>query len=415
MSRVRLLPKSRRARRATVLLATTAVGVAVAGAAWAVSQDDPAATSSTTTAEATVGTYEETVTSTGTFQPAQTAELSFAVGGEVLSVDVAEGDVVTAGQALATVGTETLEAELDAAEATLDAARERLDSDTDADASDTQLAADEASVAAAESRVAQAEEALADATLTSTIAGTVASVDVAVGDEAGGGSSSSGGGDPSASASSSSSSSSASGGAQITVITTDAFVVETSVGSADLARLQQGLQAELTPSDGGDVVYGTVSSVGLVATDTGSGSATFPVEIAVTGAVEGVYAGGSADVSIIVEQHADVLTVPSAAVTTTDGATTVTVVADDGSHVETPVEIGTAFGAQTEIVSGIEAGDEVVVPLPAGRGGDGEGDIGEPPGGRFPGGEFPGGEFPGGGGFPGGGLPGGGVRGGGQG
>ncbi|WP_216094328.1 efflux RND transporter periplasmic adaptor subunit [Jiangella alba] len=412
---MRLLPKSRRARRATVLLATTAVGVAVAGAAWAVSQDDPAATSSTTTAEATVGTYEETVTSTGTFQPAQTAELSFAVGGEVLSVDVAEGDVVTAGQALATVGTETLEAELDAAEATLDAARERLDSDTDADASDTQLAADEASVAAAESRVAQAEEALADATLTSTIAGTVASVDVAVGDEAGGGSSSSGGGDPSASASSSSSSSSASGGAQITVITTDAFVVETSVGSADLARLQQGLQAELTPSDGGDVVYGTVSSVGLVATDTGSGSATFPVEIAVTGAVEGVYAGGSADVSIIVEQHADVLTVPSAAVTTTDGATTVTVVADDGSHVETPVEIGTAFGAQTEIVSGIEAGDEVVVPLPAGRGGDGEGDIGEPPGGRFPGGEFPGGEFPGGGGFPGGGLPGGGVRGGGQG
>ncbi|WP_197682430.1 efflux RND transporter periplasmic adaptor subunit [Jiangella sp. DSM 45060] len=413
---MRLLPKSRRARRATVLLATTAVGVGVAGAAWAVTQDDSSSAPSTTTAEATVGTYEETVTSTGTFQPAETAELSFAVSGEVLSVDVAVGDVVTAGQALATVSTETLEAELDAAEATLDAARERLDSDTDADASETQLAADEASVAAAESRVAQAEEALDDATLTSTIAGTVASVDVAVGDEVSGGSSSSGGGDPSSASSSSSSSSSSGGtGAQITVITTDAFVVETSVGSADLARLQQGLQAELTPSDGGDVVYGTVSSVGLVATDTGSGTATFPVEIAVTGAVEGVYAGGSADVSITVEQHTDVLTVPSSAVTTTDGATTVTVVADDGSHVETPVEIGAAFGVQTEIVSGIEAGDEVVVPLPAGRGGGGGDDEGEPPGGRFPGGEIPGGEFPGGGGFSGGGFPGGGVRGGGQG
>ncbi len=395
-----------------------AAAVGAAGAAWAVTQDDPAATASTTTAEAAVGTYEETVASTGTFQPAETAELSFAVSGEVLSVDVAVGDVVAAGQALATVGTETLEAELTAAEATLDAALERLDSDTDAGATDTQLAADEASVAAAESRVAQATEALDDATLTSTIAGTVASVEVAVGDEVSGGSASSAstGSTGSAGATGASSTPPSTGtGAQITVITTDAFVVETSVGSADLIRLQEGLQAELTPSDGGEVVYGTVSSVGLVASTSTSGAATFPVEIAVTGAVEGVYAGGSADVSIIVEQRADVLTVPTAAVTTTDGATTVTVMSEDGSQVETPVEIGTSFGIQTEIVSGLEAGAEVVVPLAIRGGGGGGGAGGEdgeelPPGGRFPGGEFHGGEFhggefPGGGGFPRGGAP----------
>lgn len=390
-----------------------AAAVGAAGAAWAVTQDDPAATASTTTAEAAVGTYEETVASTGTFQPAETAELSFAVSGEVLSVDVAVGDVVVAGQALATVGTETLEAELTAAEATLDAALERLDSDTDAGATDTQLAADEASVAAAESRVAQATEALDDATLTSTIAGTVASVDVAVGDEVSGGSSASsgtagatGGAGTTGATGASSTTPSTGTGAQITVITTDAFVVETSVGSADLSRLQEGLQAELTPSDGGEVVYGTVSSVGLVASSSTSGAATFPVEIAVTGAVDGVCAGGSADVSIIVEQRADVLTVPTAAVTTTDGATTVTVVSEDGSQVETPVEIGTSFGIQTEIVSGLEAGAEVVVPLAIRGGGGGGGAGGEdseelPPGGRFPGGEFPGG----GGGFPGGGAP----------
>ncbi|SDU51142.1 membrane fusion protein, macrolide-specific efflux system [Jiangella alkaliphila] len=387
-----------------------AAAVGAAGAAWAVTQDDPAATASTTTAEAAVGTYEETVASTGTFQPAETAELSFAVSGEVLSVDVAVGDVVVAGQALATVGTETLDAELTAAEAALDAALERLDSDTDAGATDTQLAADEASVAAAESRVAQATEALDDATLTSTIAGTVASVDVAVGDEVSGSSASSGSTGSTGSAGAtgatgaSSTTPSTGTGAQITVITTDAFVVETSVGSADLSRLQEGLQAELTPSDGGEVVYGTVSSVGLVASSSTSGAATFPVEIAVTGAVDGVYAGGSADVSIIVEQRADVLTVPTAAVATTDGATTVTVVSEDGSQVETPVEIGTSFGIQTEIVSGLEAGAEVVVPMAirGGGGGGGGGEDGEelPPGSRFPGGEFPGG-----GGFPGGGAP----------
>ncbi|WP_199521509.1 efflux RND transporter periplasmic adaptor subunit [Jiangella anatolica] len=374
-----------------MLLATLVAGVGVAGAAWAVTQDDSPTTASTTTAEASVGTYEETVTSTGTFQPAETAELSFAVSGEVLTVDVAEGDVVTAGQALATVGTETLEAELTAAEATLDAARERLDSDTDAGAGDTQLAADEASVAAAESRVAQAEEALANATLRSTIAGTVASVDLVVGDEVSGSGSSgaAGGADPAASAGS---------GAHVTVITTDAFVVETSVGSADLGRLQPGLQAELTPSDGGDVVYGTVASIGLVASDSGSGSATFPVEIAVTGEVVGLYAGAGADVSIIVEQRADVLTVPSAAVRTVDGQTMVTLVGDDGSQIETPVEIGASFGVQTEIVSGLEAGDEVVVPRLTGLGGGGGGEDGD----RLP--QLPDGfEFPGGGVFPGGG------------
>ncbi|WP_162606347.1 efflux RND transporter periplasmic adaptor subunit, partial [Jiangella asiatica] len=368
--------------------------VAVAGGAWAVTREEPAAEASSTIVEATVGTFSETVTSTGTFQPAQTAELAFAVSGEVTSVLVEEGDVVEAGQELATVDTVTLDAELTAAEAGLDAALEQLDSDTEAGAADTQLAADEATVAAAESRVALAEEALDNATLRSTIAGTVASVDLAVGDDVTGGSSGSGstGSTGSTGTSAGSDTSTTTSSAQVTVMTTDTFVVETSVGSADLGRLEEGLQAELTPSGTTDTVYGTVSSVGLVASSSSSGTATFPVEIEVTGQVEGLYAGGSADVTIIVSQRTDVLTVPTAALSTTeDGATTVTVEVDDGSHVETTVEIGASFGVQTEIVSGLAEGDQVVVTTAVpGRGGGDDGggspEEGELPGGRVPGG-----------------------------
>jgi hypothetical protein len=143
------------------------------------------------------------------------------------------------------------------------------------------------------------------------------------------------------------------------VISTTSWVVEASVGSADLPQLKKGLQAEITPSGSATKIFGTVRSVGIIASSSSSGSATFPVTITVTGSPKGLYAGGAATVSIIVKQVENVLSVQTNAVHT-EGGKTVVHQMKDGAQVSTPVKIGTTYGPVTQIVSGLKAGDKVV-------------------------------------------------------
>ena len=78
---------------------------------------------------------------------------------------------------------------------------------------------------------------------------------------------------------------------------------------------------------------------------------------------------------------------PTAALHSDDDGTFVYLV-EDGKRVRTPIEIGEAYGAQTEVLSGVAEGDVIEVltitgrrGAGGGRGGDGgQGDI------RFPGG-----------------------------
>lgn len=265
--------------------AALAIVVAAGGVAWFTTRDSTAAEQATT-ATATSGTFKTTVAATGTVAAAKQADLSFEVSGTVTRVPVAEGDQVHKGQVLATVGRESLQASLTAARASLTAAQSQLDDDVDADESDTQLAADRAAVLSAASTVDAAKSNLDHATLRSTIAGTVAAVDLAVGDEVSGGSSSGSGssaiGTGAAGSGTSASTATASSSA-ITVVSTKAYVVDATIASSDLASVKKGMQAEITVTGLDDTVYGTVASVGLVAQTSSSGAAEFPVEIAVTG------------------------------------------------------------------------------------------------------------------------------------
>src|SRR6185312_10589815 len=146
--------------------------------------------------------------------------------------------------------------------------------------------------------------------------------------------------------------------AAISVISTNAWIVNASVGSSDLPNVKAGLQVQITPSGARQAIFGTVASAGIVASSSTSGAASFPVVIAVTGTPTGIYAGTSATVSIIVKQIADALVVPTEAVHTKAGKTEVTVV-KDGKNVETPVTIGEISGARTQITKGLAAGDTV--------------------------------------------------------
>jgi membrane fusion protein, macrolide-specific efflux system len=407
---VHLLPRTRGARRWTVVLVLALAVLGAGGAAWAATRSSGSGVT-TVLATASSGTIRQTVSATGTIAPKHEADLSFAVSGQVTAVSASVGEKVAKGATLAKVDRSALHIDVQAAQAAVTAAKSQLADDQDSSAADAALRSDEANLSSMRASLTSAKASLADATLRSTIAGTVASVDLAAGDQVSGSASSASaagsGGASGATSGATGASSSASSSAQIVVISTDEFVVNASVGASDLASVTKGLQAEITPTGAAQAIFGTVSSVGLVAESSTSGSSTFPVVIDVTGKVSGVYAGSSANVSIIVKQLQNVLTVPTAAITNSKGKTAVTVVKSGKQH-STAVTLGVVYGLQTQITKGLSAGQQVLVTTvrlrgtttgrTGGAGGFGGGGFGGG-GGGFGGGGFGGG---GGGGFGGG-------------
>lgn len=358
-------------------------------------------------------TLKQTISATGTLDPAQRADLSLP-DGTVASVDVAVGDKVTAGQQLATIDDTSLRIALQSARADLTAARANLADLEDSDASDSAINSASATVQVRVNAVTQAEANLAAATLKAPFDGIVAEVGVAVGDTSGNGSGGSGSGSAAGgSMGMTGSSSSSSSSAAIVLISDGTFTVSTSVSNSDVPSIERGMQAVITATGASEEVYGTVASVGVMASSSGSsGSTSFPVEIKVTGTHTDLLPGSSVSVEIVIAQLSDVIAVPSQALTTTDGTTTVTKLVN-GAGVATTVTAGETISGQTVITEGLAVGDQITYEgfrLGGGTGGTGagSGQNGFPQGGfpegGFPGGELPGGgQFPGGGGFPGGG------------
>jgi multidrug efflux pump subunit AcrA (membrane-fusion protein) len=351
------------------------------------------------------------VTSSGTIEPASQASLNFAVSGTVTAVDVKAGQTVTSGQTLATVDTTALSEQVNAAQSELTAANDRLASDEASGASTSQIDSDQSSVTSAESSLSTAETNLSDASLKSTIAGTVASVNLTVGQQVSG----TGTGNGSGSNGTGGTGSTGSSSSQIEVIGTDSYIVNTTVDDTQIGQITDGDQVDITPSSssstaGGSstTVYGTVGSISLIGSQS-SNVTTFPVVINVTGDPSGLYAGASADVSIIVKQLNNVTEVPTQAISyDSNGQAYVTEVVN-GAHVVKDVTVGAAENGETQIVSGVAPGAKVLereikFNAPGGGtgglfGGNGPGTKGGVPGGggffqRGTGGGAGGGSFP---------------------
>jgi multidrug efflux pump subunit AcrA (membrane-fusion protein) len=208
--------------------------------------------------------------------------------------------------------------------------------------------------------------------LTSTIAGTVASVSLTVGQQVSGTGSGSGGsgsngsgsgGSNGGSSNSSGNGSSGSSSGEIEVIGTDSYIVNTTVDDTQIGQITDGDQVDITPtgtSNGGSTtVYGTVGSISLIGSQSSSVT-TFPVVVDVTGNPSGLYAGASADVSIIVKQLNNVTEVPTGAISyNSSGQATVTEVVN-GADVVKNVTVGAAENGETQITSGIAAGSKVL-------------------------------------------------------
>jgi macrolide-specific efflux system membrane fusion protein len=378
--------------------------VAGAGGYWLTGDDKKAAADpSYRLVAASTGTIRQSVSTTGTIEPADQESLSFSASGEVTAVSVEQGDTVKAGQVLATIDSAALRASLAQAEASLASDEAKVAADESAGTTGAQLTADESAVSAAQGQVTSARAALDGATLRSPIDGLVATVDVAVGDQVAGSSGSgsnngSGSNSNAAASSAQSSDSSSSSGGQFLVIGTKSWIVNATVDDTQVGLIKKGYQAQITTAGATGTVYGTISSVAVVAS-TSSTTATYPVVVKVTGNPSGLHAGASATAALIYKQLTNVLTVPSLAVHTS-GGTSVVYQMSGGKRVARTVTTGLSSGGETQIKSGLSAGDQVVVDVQTRTGTGNSGSTGGNTvqfpggGGQFPGGEIPAGKLP---------------------
>ena len=192
--------------------------------------------------------------------------------------------------------------------------------------------------------VGNAQQALSNATLTAPTNGVVGVVNVATGQSVTG-----------SSQSSSSSSSSSSSTPEISVLTPGAFEVTGTVSDTQVNDIVVGQSALVTPAGSTQAINGKVTQIAPEAT-VSSGVATFPVTIVLQGSNPSLHAGVSASISVVTNQLVGVLTVPSSAVR---GGSVQELV--NGAPQSVPVTIGISDGTRTQILSGINAGDQVVI------------------------------------------------------
>lgn len=395
----------------TGIVAVLVLAGAGLGTYFGVRGDNAAAATATTTVETVnTGTIRQSVSATGTLAPANQENLNFSVSGQVTQVPASVGQHVKKGQTLATINSASLSAAVAQAESTVAQDQARVDDDTSNSASATQIAADNAALTAAQNQLTTAQKELDSATLTSPIDGIVASVNLTVGQSvSGSGGNNNGSGNNGNSGSGnggngngngSSGSNSSSSDPEILVISTNSWIVNAGVDANSVGLINVGNQAQLSVTGASDTVYGTIASIGLVSSSSSSsGTASYPVVIDVTGTPSGMHDGADVTATLIYKQLSNVLVVPTLALHRNASGGIYVEQVKNGKTVQTTVQPGIASGGQTQIVSGLSAGDQIVVPQirPGNGNRNGTGNRGNfPGGGRF---SIPSGiQFPGGGG-----------------
>ncbi len=218
---------------------------------------------------------------------------------------------------------------------------------------DLQLA--QSQVSQAQASLAAAQSGLSSTTISAPVDGTIAAVNGQVGQSPSSGGSSGGNG-------SGSSGSNSSSGFITLIGNSSTMQVVVPVDEADIDSVQANQSVDMTLDAYPDKHFtGSVTQVSPTG-NTQSGVTTFDVTVSVPND-SSMKPGMSANISIIVAQKQNVLTVPSMAVNDTGSAQTVSLVPADGSSrpERRQVQIGIDDGNNAEVLSGLQAGDQVVI------------------------------------------------------
>jgi hypothetical protein len=145
----------------------------------------------------------------------------------------------------------------------------------------------------------------------------------------------------------------------VVLTTPQAYQVSGPVSDAQLPQVRDGDQVNVLPAGGGEQLLGHVTGIAPSALIT-QGVATFTVTAVIDGINPNVHAGSTAQMSIVVERDVDVLTVPTSAVHTS-GASSYVLLLRNGQSVTQPVTVGASDPTRTQILSGVQKGDQVIL------------------------------------------------------
>lgn len=261
------------------------------------------------------------------------------LGADTDELAAARAQLARAEAALARLTGAERQGSLAAQQANLSAAEARL-AELLADPRASDLARAEARVAQEQARLEQARIDLAAATLRAPFAGTVATINVAPGEAIG-------------------------QQPPVVLIDTSSFVIEVTVDEVDVARVAVGQPVEvLIDALGEPALSGEVRLIEPQSLAENSVTA-YRVTIAVEPGDRPLRPGMTASATIVAERRDTAISVPLQAVQTRDGQSFVQLVTSDaaGSQVvnEQPVTTGLRAGERIEIVSGLEAGQQVLI------------------------------------------------------
>jgi macrolide-specific efflux system membrane fusion protein len=365
------------------LLCLIVIGVAVSSIGS--SSADSATTRRTATVER--GVVQSTVSGNGSLEPSRQVELDFGASGEVTDIHAKAGEKVSKGEVLARIDSSSARASLASAEAQLSEAEETLEAAEEPEAETTSSessaeakpgepessspAGGTVSVATAEAKLRQARLSVKSArreiretALRAPISGTVASVSRSSKSSGGMGSS-----------------------VSIVLIQLSRLKMKVSFSESDVGKVEAGQPATVSVSSvEGTELAGRVTKVDVLPSESSSsGVVEYPATITVTQSAKGVRAGMSASAEVVVEQASNTLAVSSEAIASGSGGGSVTVL-EDGREVDRSVTTGLKGDETTQILSGLEAGETVVLPeITAAAGGVGSAGA-LPEGGAIPGG-----------------------------
>ena len=206
------------------------------------------------------------------------------------------------------------------------------------------LAADTAAVVSARESIRQAQLSLDGATLRSPVDGVVVAVNIVAG--------------------------AAAPTAADVVVAQNSWQVAGTVTETDLPSLRVGQAASVSITALGSTATGTLVSIGLAGTVSGSsGVVSYPIVIALGTPPAGTAAGMSVLVAVITAQVQGALAVPSVALGGGPGQYSVRVLDAAGTPHDRPVQVGLVTSTLAEIKSGLTEGELVITGTAAPQGG----------------------------------------------
>jgi len=149
----------------------------------------------------------------------------------------------------------------------------------------------------------------------------------------------------------------------IVIANTGSMALQGTIGEADVVKLKLGQVATVTVDAIGTAkMTGKVTSLDPVATIS-AGVPVYGVDVTIDLPNQSVKPGMSGTANVIIASSPNALTVPNLAVKTASGRRYLTVM-KDGQQVDTDVTFGISNDTVTEVLTGVQEGDVVVLPQP---------------------------------------------------